>query len=184
MKFSSSARSIRGEACVGCAANRDGAFGLRPLYCPWPHSIPTPWSAVFALHPWSVARYLGWCDHDYPRLGGHTPIPKCIATPSVLSAPASSIRSYSSTSRGSGPSFCPSHKGGALNLRSPFPSLLVSKHRPSVKKSSIWARKESPIWGMRSGPPRNYKSLNRQAGCPQRLSPSQERDPVFLLTAH
>jgi hypothetical protein len=30
----------------------------------------------------------------------------------------------------------------------PAPSLRLSKHRPSVKKSSIWSRKKSPILGM------------------------------------
>jgi hypothetical protein len=53
----------------------------------------------------------------------------------------------------------------------PSPSLLISKHRPSVKKSSIWSRKKSPIWGMRSGPPRYYNLMNRQAGRPLNLPP-------------
>src|SRR5215207_11225145 len=28
---------------------------------------------AYALRPRAVARDLGWCDHDYPRWGGHTP---------------------------------------------------------------------------------------------------------------
>jgi hypothetical protein len=37
------------------------------------------------------------------------------------------------------------------------------------------------IWRMCSGPPRYYNLINRQAGCPQRLPPSLERSPAFLL---
>jgi hypothetical protein len=51
----------------------------------------------------------------------------------------------------------------------PSHSLVVSKHTSSVKKSSIWSRKKSPIWGMCSGPPRDYNLINRQAGLPLRL---------------
>jgi hypothetical protein len=51
----------------------------------------------------------------------------------------------------------------------PSPSLLVSKHTPSVKKSSIWSRKKYPKWGMCSGPPWYYNLINRQAGRPLRL---------------
>jgi len=53
----------------------------------------------------------------------------------------------------------------------PSPSLRLSKHRPSVKKSSIWSRKKSPIRGMCSYPPRYYNPINRQAGCPLNLPP-------------
>src|SRR5215212_6030375 len=63
----------------------------------------------------------------------------------------------------------------------PFPlSRLVSKHTHSVRRSPIWGRKKSLILGMCSGPPRNYNQINRQAGCPQRLPPSQS-GPAFLL---
>jgi hypothetical protein len=51
------------------------------------------------------------------------------------------------------------------------PSVRLSKHQPSVKKSSIWARKKSSIWGMCSGPPRYYNLFNRQAGRPLNLPP-------------
>jgi hypothetical protein len=52
--------------------------------------------------------------------------------------------------------------GEAPTPRSPFPlPRLVSKHRPSVKKSSIWRTKKSPIWGMCSEPPRYYNLINR-----------------------
>jgi hypothetical protein len=44
-------------------------------------------NAAFALRPSSVARDLGWCDHDYPRWDAHTS--ESIATYSVLGAPAS-----------------------------------------------------------------------------------------------
>jgi hypothetical protein len=43
----------------------------------------------------------------------------------------------------------------------PSPSLRLSKHSPSMKKSSIWSRKKSPILGMCSGPPRYYNLINR-----------------------
>src|SRR5215208_1426268 len=33
----------------------------------------TPLSAAYALRPLRVAWNLGWCDHDYPRWGGHNP---------------------------------------------------------------------------------------------------------------
>src|SRR5215218_7716529 len=63
----------------------------------------------------------------------------------------------------------------------PFPlSRLVSKHTHSVRRSPNWGRKKSLILGMCSGPPRNYNQINRQAGCPQRLPPSQS-GPAFLL---
>src|ERR671915_592005 len=34
----------------------------------WPNTS----GAAFALCPLCVARDLRWCDHDYPRWGGHT----------------------------------------------------------------------------------------------------------------
>jgi hypothetical protein len=58
------------------------------------------------------------------------------------------------------------------------PSLGVSKHRPYVKKSSIWSSKKSPIWGMCSSPLRYYNLINRQAGRPS--SPSEDQ-PGFSL---
>jgi hypothetical protein len=66
----------------------------------------------------------------------------------------------------SGPSICPSPMlqgqpaptfvdNGGRHPRVPrSPSVLVSKHTPSVNKSSIRARKKYPKWGMRSGSPR------------------------------
>jgi len=41
-------------------------------------------NAAFALRPLRVARDLGWCDHDYPRWGAHSPeaplqLPTCAA---------------------------------------------------------------------------------------------------------
>src|SRR5215208_5130235 len=73
-----------------------------------------------------------------------------------------------------------SQNGRAPNLRSPFPSLEVSKHTPSVKKSSIWGRKNSLICSMCSDPPRYYNVINGQAGCPLNLPPPQSA-PAFLL---
>src|SRR5215208_7214038 len=55
---------------------------------------------------------------------------------------------------------------GAPSQRSPFPSALVSKHTPSVRRSPIWSRKNSPTWSMCLEPPRYYNLMNRQAGCP------------------
>jgi hypothetical protein len=42
-----------------------------------------------------------------------------------------------------------------------FPSVLISKHTASVKTSPTWARKESPILGMRSVPLEYYDVVNR-----------------------
>ena len=59
--------------------------------------------------------------------------------------------------------------GGAWGRRSL--SLRLSKHTPSVKESSNWSRKKSPILGMCSDPPRYYNLINRQAGRPLKLPP-------------
>jgi hypothetical protein len=139
-----------------------------------------PIRAALALHPLCVAQDLGWCDHDDPRWGEHTSesmptIPPCSAHRlqlygrSPLLHGALALR-FALRTMGERPTYAP-----------PSPSLLISKHRPSVKKSSIWARKKSPIWGMCLGLPRNYNQINRQAGCPQRLPPSQS-GPAFLLS--
>jgi hypothetical protein len=84
---------------------RVGAFGLRPLYCPWPRFLGSLSERGLHFAPLRVARDLGWCDHDYPRWGAHTP--ESIATSSVLGAPVSLIRPVPSTSGGSGPSLAP-----------------------------------------------------------------------------
>jgi hypothetical protein len=76
-----------------------------------------------------------------------------------------------------------SQNGGAPNLRSSFPSLEVSKHTPSVKKSSILSTKKSPILAMCSGPPQYYNLLNRQAGCPLNLPLSSKKQPSFSLAS-
>jgi hypothetical protein len=106
-----------------------------------------------------------------------------LATPSVLGAPASLIGSEFSQSTWLRPFDPPrpdtarlplhetSQNGGAPNLRSPSPSLQLSKYKPSVKKSSIWARKKCLIWGMCSEPSQYYNLVNRQAGCPLNLPP-------------
>jgi hypothetical protein len=49
--------------------------------------LPIVLGAVFALRPLCVARDLVWCEHDYPRWGGHTP--ESIVTSAVLGASAS-----------------------------------------------------------------------------------------------
>ena len=49
--------------------------------------LPIVLGAVFALRPLGVARGLVWCEHDYPRWGGHTP--ESIVTSTVLGASAS-----------------------------------------------------------------------------------------------
>ena len=46
----------------------------------------------FTLRPLCVARDLGWCDHDYPRCGGHTSDSSVTKLP-VLDTPASLIGS-------------------------------------------------------------------------------------------
>jgi hypothetical protein len=114
-------------------------------------------------------------------------------TTSVLGAPASLIGSELSSLLGSDPSICLAlmpqgylcaelHRMGERpTYTPPSPSLRLSKHRPSVTKSSIWARKRSLIWGMCSGPPRDYNLNNRQAGCPLPL-PLPEQ-PGFSLAS-
>ena len=57
--------------------------------------------------PLRVAREPGWCNHEYPRWGGHITIPESIATTSVLGASASIMGSELSVQLGSGPSVCP-----------------------------------------------------------------------------
>jgi hypothetical protein len=61
----------------------------------WPRSsLISSCSAAFALAPLrSVARDLGWCDHVYPRWGGHNTTPRCVARLLVLGTPASLIGS-------------------------------------------------------------------------------------------
>ena len=115
-----------------------------------------------------------------------------LATPSVLGAPASLIGSEFSQSTWLRPFDPPrpdtarlplhetSQNGGAPNLRSPSPSLQLSKYKPSVKKSSIWARKKSPILGMCSEPPRYNNLINRQAGRPLNL-PLPRAARLFLV---
>ena len=49
--------------------------------------LPIVLGAVFALRPLGVAQGLVWCEHDYPRWGGHTP--ESIVTSAVLGASAS-----------------------------------------------------------------------------------------------
>jgi hypothetical protein len=70
--------------------------------------------------------------------------------------------------------------GDRQSVDPPSPSLRLSNNTPSVKTSPIWGRKKSLMWGMCSGSPRCHNLINRQAGYPQRLPPSQSR-PVFLL---
>ena len=47
------------------------------LYTAPGRAFPPSFGAAFALRPGSVARDLGWCDHDYPRWGGHNML--CVA---------------------------------------------------------------------------------------------------------
>jgi hypothetical protein len=49
-------------------------------------------------------------------------------------------------------------------LRLPRRAYLVSKHTPPVKTCPIGARKKSPIWGMRPGPPRYYNLIIVRSG--------------------
>jgi hypothetical protein len=48
-------------------------------------------NAAFALPPLCVAREFQWCDHVYPRWGGHNIV--CVARVPVLGSPASLIGS-------------------------------------------------------------------------------------------
>ena len=41
----------------------------------------------------------------------------------------------------------------------PSPSMRLSKHRTSVRKSPIWSRKKSLIWGMCYYPTRYYNLI-------------------------
>jgi hypothetical protein len=70
------------------------------FYLPWLHN------AAFTLCPLCVARDLGWCEHDYPRWGGHTLCHGQIKGP-VRVAPASIIGSELPVQLGSDPSLCP-----------------------------------------------------------------------------
>src|SRR5215212_7511667 len=63
--------------------------------------------AAFALRPLRVAQDRLWCDHDYPRWGGHNTTPRCVARLLVLGASASIMGSELSSLLGSGPSLCP-----------------------------------------------------------------------------
>jgi hypothetical protein len=73
-----------------------------------------------------------------------------------------------------------SQNGRAPNLRSPFPSLEVSKHTPSVMKSSIWGRKESSNLGMCSAP--LVQSDQSSSRVPSGTTPLPEQ-PGFSLTS-
>jgi hypothetical protein len=60
----------------------------QPLDCPRPRWVSfVPGAALF------FARDLGWCDHDYPRWGGHNTTPRCVAKLPVLGEPASILGS-------------------------------------------------------------------------------------------
>jgi hypothetical protein len=86
---------------------RVGAFGLRPLYCPWPRFLGSLSERGLHFAPLRVARDLGWCDHDYPRWGEHTSSPgKHPGTTPGLGSSASIIGSELSSLLGSGPSLC------------------------------------------------------------------------------
>src|SRR5215212_9225190 len=77
-------------SCPSLAVYRAGAFGLRPLYCPWSRcfSLHYQGNAAYALRPLCVARDLGWCECNYPRWGGHTS-ESTVTTLPVLGAPTS-----------------------------------------------------------------------------------------------
>jgi hypothetical protein len=45
------------------------AFGLRPLYCPWPRLLDTPPGARPSFCALFVAQDLRWCEHDYASVG-------------------------------------------------------------------------------------------------------------------
>jgi hypothetical protein len=60
------------------------------------------------LAPLCVARDLGWCEHVYPRWGGHTSSPgQHPGTTPGLGSSASIMGSELSSLLGSGPSLCP-----------------------------------------------------------------------------
>ena len=65
------------------------------------------YNAALPLRPLCVARGLGWCDHDYPRWGGHALY--SLATYYVLGAPASIMGSelLQAPLWGSDSSLCP-----------------------------------------------------------------------------
>src|SRR5215213_10211047 len=60
----------------------------------------TPLSAAYALRPLRVAWNLGWCDHEYPRWGGHNPSSRARHTGFSHGSELSSLL-------GSDPSLCP-----------------------------------------------------------------------------
>jgi hypothetical protein len=64
----------------------------------------------------------------------------------------------------------------------PFPSMPVSNHTPTANQSPNWATKKSPIWGMRSCPPRRYTPEIVEPDA-LRTFPSRSGGPAFLLPA-
>jgi len=131
----------------------------------------------FPLRPLRVARDLRRCDHDYPRWGEHT-TDSTLATPPVLGAPVSLIRSELARYGAPALRFALRRMGERPCGAPPSPSLGVSKHTLSVKKSSIRARKKYPKWGMRSGSPRHYNEFIVEPDAPH---PPLRNCPAFLL---
>src|SRR5215208_392794 len=70
----------------------------------WPRFWTPLWGAAFALRPLRIARDLGWCDHDYPRWGGHNPSSRARRTGFSPRVGAPTV----ATLGDSGPSLCPS----------------------------------------------------------------------------
>ena len=65
------------------------------------------------------------------------------------------------------PAWADFRRMGERGVGAPFPpSFGLSKHPPSVHKSSNWSRNKSLICDMCSGPPRYYNPIYRQAGYP------------------
>jgi hypothetical protein len=78
---------------------------IMPLAAP---GGPILFGAALALRPLRVARAPRWCDHEYPRWGGHNAL--CVARLPVFGAPASLIMGRNSLEPGSGPSHRPTPK--------------------------------------------------------------------------
>jgi hypothetical protein len=143
---------------------------------------PSSCSAAFTLRPLCVAQEHLWCDHDYPRWGGHTPRARRTGF---------SHRVGALTLRGADPSLCPApmpRGQPALTFvdnggRHPR----VPRSPPGFHHSSSRLLSQAPlcekalIGGMCSSPPREYNQLIVKPSAPH--PPRGPADRLFSCTA-
>jgi hypothetical protein len=90
LRHSTVTRSAAVRKCISSPDRAGVSFEVsRPLYCSWPRCLRSilflPFGAAFALCPLCAAREFGWCDHAYPRWGGHTTESTLATSPTCLS---------------------------------------------------------------------------------------------------